>query len=429
MFVDEVKIKVKGGDGGNGVVSFRREKYVEKGGPDGGDGGDGGNVILKVDEGLNTLSDFRYKNIFEAENGEHGAGQKQKGKDGENIELKVPPGTMVYNEKNGELLADLTDTGDKFVVAKGGEGGKGNARFKKSTRKAPKFAEKGTSGEVKKLRLELKLLADVGLVGFPNVGKSTLISVVSNAKPKIASYHFTTLNPNLGVVNYGEYKSFVMADIPGLIPGAHSGVGLGDEFLKHLERTRLLVHVLDISGIEGRDPLEDFATINREIEQFNERLAGLPQIIALNKMDLTPAAENILRVKKELEAEGYECFPVSAVTGEGINKLINHVGNLLEDLPVLDKGEKETKDERVVITPDFNEEPDIIIKQVAADKYKITGKITSDIVEKTDFNNEAAVKRMMRVLRHHGLNDKMKEKGISQGDTVVIGPLEFDYVE
>ncbi|MFW6006417.1 MAG: GTPase ObgE [Halanaerobiales bacterium] len=429
MFVDEVKIKVKGGDGGNGVVSFRREKYVEKGGPDGGDGGDGGNVILKVDEGLNTLSDFRYKNIFEAENGEHGAGQKQKGKDGENIELKVPPGTMVYNEKNGELLADLTDTGDKFVVAKGGEGGKGNARFKKSTRKAPKFAEKGTSGEMKKLRLELKLLADVGLVGFPNVGKSTLISVVSNAKPKIASYHFTTLNPNLGVVNYGEYKSFIMADIPGLIPGAHSGVGLGDEFLKHLERTRLLVHVLDISGIEGRDPLEDFATINRELEQFNERLAGLPQIIALNKMDLTPAAENIPRVKKELEAEGYECFPVSAVTGEGINKLINHVGNLLEDLPVLDKGEKETKDERVVITPDFNEEPDIIIKQVAADKYKITGKITSDIVEKTDFNNEAAVKRMMRVLRHHGLNDKMKEKGISQGDTVVIGPLEFDYVE
>jgi len=427
MFVDEVKFKVKSGDGGNGVVSFRREKYEAMGGPDGGDGGHGGDVVLKVDEGLNTLSDFKYNNFYKAQSGTHGKGKDQRGKDGQNLYLKVPPGTLIYNDDTNELLADLKEDGQEYILAKGGKGGRGNARFKKSTRKAPKFAENGEKGEIIKVRLELQLLADVGLVGFPNVGKSTLISKVSAAKPEIASYHFTTLKPNLGVVSYGEYKSYVMADIPGLIEGAHKGVGLGYDFLKHLERTRLLIHVVDVSGIEGRDPIEDFETINMELKNYDTDLYNLPQIVALNKIDLKEARDNLENVKTNLEDKGYKVFAISAVTGEGIDELKYYVGQKIEELP-----KKETKvkaKENVLITPDFSEETEMKIKQISDNKYEVVGKLIDELIEKTDFSNDASVQRLLRIVRHHNIDKIMEKKGLNDGDTVIIGPIEFDYIK
>lgn len=427
MFVDEVVFKVKSGDGGNGVVSFRREKFEAMGGPDGGDGGHGGDVILKVDEGLNTLADFQYKNFYKAENGSHGRGKNQRGKDGKDLYLSVPPGTLVYNDDTDEILADLKEEGEEYVVAEGGKGGRGNARFKKSTRKAPKFSEEGEKGEIYKIRLELQLLADVGLVGYPNVGKSTLISKVSAAKPEIDSYHFTTLEPNLGVVSYGEYKSYVMADIPGLIEGAHKGVGLGDEFLKHLERTRLLIHVIDVSGIEGRDPIQDFENINKELKEYDTELFQLPQVIALNKMDLKEARENLPEVKKELTKRGYEVFPISAVTGEGVDALKYHVGQKLETIPEKEQEIKAKED--VLITPDFADENKMEIKKIAEDKYEVVGELIDEVAEKTDFNNDASVQRLLRIVRHHKLDQLMKKKGIKDGDTVIIGPIEFEYME
>ncbi|ACL70159.1 GTPase ObgE [Halothermothrix orenii] len=426
MFVDEVEIKVKGGQGGNGVVSFRREKFEPMGGPDGGDGGDGGNVILRVDEGLNTLADFRYQRHYEAERGYHGSGKNKHGRSGEDLVLKVPPGTVVYDADTDELLADLTEDGEEYIVAHGGKGGRGNARFKKSTRKAPRFAEKGEPGEERSIRLELKLVADVGLIGFPNVGKSTLISVVSEARPKIANYHFTTLKPNLGVVALSEYKSFVMADIPGLIEGAHQGVGLGDEFLRHIERTRLLIHIIDISGIEGRDPLEDFKTINRELEKFNEKLSSRPQIVALNKIDLPGARENVERVQPVLEEKGYKVFPISAATKEGVKELIYYTGDLLKELPV---ERKIAKEDRIVIKPDFADEEENIVVEKKNGIYEVSGRLVEKYVIKTDFNNDAAVKRLLRVLQHHDLNELLRDKGVKNGDTVKIGPMEFEYME
>src|SRR6056297_1738188 len=427
MFVDEVTFKVKSGDGGNGVVSFRREKFEAMGGPNGGDGGHGGDVILKVDEGLNTLADFRYNNFYKAESGTHGRGKNQRGKDGKDLYLKVPPGTLVYNDDTNELLADLKDEGQEYVLAEGGKGGRGNARFKKSTRKAPKFSENGEKGKIIKVRLELQLLADVGLVGYPNVGKSTLISKVSAAKPEIASYHFTTLKPNLGVVSYDEYKSYVMADVPGLIEGAHKGVGLGDEFLKHLERTRLLIHVIDVSGIEGRDPIEDFEKINQELKQYDTDLSKLPQIVALNKIDLKEARENLPEVKKELEDRGYKVFPISAVTGEGIDKLKYYIGQKLESLPEKEKEIKAKED--VLIKPEFMDESEMQLKQLADNKYEVVGKLIDELIEKTDFNNDASVQRLLRIVRHHNIDEIMKKEGIEDGDTVIIGPIEFEYME
>ncbi len=426
MFLDEVEFKVKGGDGGNGVVSFHREKYIDMGGPDGGDGGDGGSVILKVDEGLNTLSDFRYQKYREAGRGSHGSGNNKHGRNGESLFLRVPPGTMVFDADTEQLLADLTKVDQEFIIAHGGKGGKGNARFKKPTRKAPKFAEQGEPGEIRNVRLELKLLADVGLIGYPNVGKSTLIATVSEARPKIASYHFTTLTPNLGVVSLGDYRSFVMADIPGLIEGAHQGVGLGDEFLRHIERTRLLIHVLDISGIEGRNPLDDFKIINRELSNYSERLSNRSQIVALNKIDLPQAQANLPDIKKTLKKEGYEVFPISAVTRKGVKELIYRTSNLLEELP---EEEILPGEEEVVIKPDFDKQKDIEIKKLDADKYEITGRLVEENVQKTDFSNEEAVRRMLRVLQHHGLNQLMEKAGVREGDTVKIGLMEFDYLE
>ncbi len=425
MFIDEVEFRVKGGDGGDGVVSFRREKFIDKGGPDGGDGGDGGDVILKVDEGLHTLADLRYKNLYTAGDGRNGSGKNQTGRQGKELVLKVPPGTIVYNDDNGALMADLTNPGQEFIIAHGGQGGRGNARFKKSTRKVPKFAEQGKKGEKYSLRLELKVMADVGLAGFPNVGKSTLIAKVSAARPKIASYHFTTLKPNLGVVKLGDYRSFVMADIPGLIEGAHKGVGLGDEFLRHLERTRMLVHVIDVSGIEGRKPLADFDIINKEIKNYNKRLAALPQVIALNKIDITSARENLPEVQGSLENRGYKCFPISAVTGKGVKDLIYYVGKCLEELPSL---EEKSFAEEVIIKEDFTEKY-LYVEKIGSDKYEIKGKLVEEYIEKTDFSNDAAIQRFMRILRHNNLNNLMAKEGIKEGDTVVIGPMEYEYIE
>lgn len=423
MFIDEVEFKVKAGDGGNGVVSFRREKYIDQGGPDGGDGGDGGSIILQVNEGLNTLADLRYNNIYQADKGQNGSGKNQHGKNGNDFYLEVPPGTMVYDADKNDFLADLKESGAEYVVAKGGKGGRGNTRFKKSTRKAPRFSEKGGKGEFKKIRLELKVLADVGLVGYPNVGKSTLISQVSQAKPKIASYHFTTLHPNLGVVKYGDYKSFVMADIPGIIEGAHQGIGLGDEFLKHLERTKLLVHIIDAAGIEGRNPLEDFEKINYEIEQYNDYLASLTQIIALNKIDLIVDEKKLQQLKEKLTEKGYQVFTISAATGSGCQELMYYLGEALAEIP----DREIIQAEEIIIRPDFVDE--LYLDKLAADKFELKGSLLDNYLEKTDFNNEAAVKRLMRVLKHHGLNDLLDKNEVQEGDTVVIGPLEFDYIE
>lgn len=426
MFLDQVEFRVKGGDGGNGVVSFRREKYIDMGGPDGGDGGDGGSVILRVDPTLNTLSDFRYHRHYQAAKGIHGSGNNKHGKSGQDLLLKVPPGTVIYDTDTGQLLADLTKEGQEWIVARGGKGGKGNARFKKSTRKAPRFADQGEIGQERNLTLELKLLADVGLIGYPNVGKSTLISVVSEARPKIASYPFTTLKPNLGVVSVGDYRSFVMADIPGLIKGAHQGVGLGDEFLRHIERTKLLLHVLDVAGIEGRDPLQDFADINQELINYNQRLSARPQLVALNKTDLLPDDQNLVRATRGLEQVGMEVFPISAVTGKGVKELIARVSRLLEEIS---EEELIIAEEEVLIKPEFNQERGIEIKRWSADLYEITGSLVEENIQKTNFSNDDSVKRLLRILQHHGLNQLMTEKGIKQGDVVRIGSLEFEYLE
>ncbi|HQD42196.1 MAG TPA: GTPase ObgE, partial [Bacillota bacterium] len=332
MFVDMVKIHTAAGNGGHGAVSFRREKYIPAGGPDGGDGGRGGDIVFEADPGMKTLMDFRYKKRYRAENGQNGAGFNKTGKNGEDLVLKVPVGTVIKDFDTGIVIADLTTAGQRVVAARGGKGGKGNARFASAVRQAPTFAESGYDGEERWLVLELKLIADVGLIGFPNVGKSTILSVVTGAKPKIANYPFTTLTPNLGVVALDGDRTFVLADIPGLIEGAHRGVGLGHDFLRHIERTRLLIHVLDVSGSEGRDPLEDFRQVNRELERYSSKLAERPQIVAANKMDLPGAAENLARVREELEKEGYEVFEVSAATNRGLDGLMNRAADLIDTM-------------------------------------------------------------------------------------------------
>ncbi len=437
MFVDEIEILVKGGSGGRGAVSFRSEKYEARGGPDGGDGGDGGSVILEVDPGLNTLSHLRYKNEYRAEDGRPGREKNQHGRSGQDKIIKVPPGTVVYDEK-GSQLADLTEEGDSCQVARGGEGGRGNARFASPTRQAPRFAEEGESGRIRQLNLELKLLADVGLVGYPNVGKSTLISRVSAARPKIAGYHFTTLKPNLGVVEYDDYRSYVMADIPGLISGAHQGEGLGDEFLRHLERTRFLVHMLDVSGSEGRDPRDDFEVINQELEKFSPRLTNLPQLIALNKIYLTGAKEKSVEIMNYFQERDYRCFPISAVTGEGVQVLKKEIGRLLDKIsleeefaPAAGTAETDTESEdEVVIRPDFaDREPEIKIMRLTSGEYVVRGSLVDKLAEKTDFSSDEAVERLVDILRREGLYRKLKKSGVKEGDTVIIGDLEFDYLE
>ncbi len=423
MFVDEVKITVQAGNGGDGCVSFHREKYVAAGGPDGGDGGKGGDIVFLVDDNMNTLIDFRYKRKYVADNGANGGPRNSFGKGAEDLVIKVPRGTVVRELESGRLIADMS--GDEpVIIAKGGRGGRGNAHFATPTRQIPRFAKPGFKGQKLELKLELKLLADVGLVGFPNVGKSTLISVVSSAKPKIANYHFTTLTPVLGVVKVSEGVSFVMADIPGLIEGASDGVGLGHEFLRHVERCRLIIHVVDVSGSEGRDPIEDFEIINNELSRFSEDLAKAPQIVAANKCDMAEP-EQIERFRKYIVDKGYEFFEISAATTAGTKELVAETSRQLSELPPLKVFEPDP-------LPLWNPE------EMAADRsFEITREnetfyVEADwlegILRMVDVDDYESLQHFQLVLKSTGIIAKLEEMGIREGNTVSVCGYEFDYV-
>lgn len=425
MFYDQAKIYVKGGDGGAGAVAFRREKYVPEGGPSGGDGGRGGNIVFIGDEGLRTLVDFRYKRHYKGDRGDHGLAKNMSGRGGEDIVLRIPVGTLVIDDNTGEPMADITEHGQRVVVAAGGRGGRGNARFMSNTNKAPMLAENGEPGEERWLRLELKLLADVGLVGFPNVGKSTMISKVSAARPKIADYHFTTLIPNLGVVEIEDGESFVMADIPGLIEGAHSGAGLGHEFLRHTERTRLLLHVLDISGSEDRDPLEDFRIIEEEIRLYSPELALRPVIIVANKMDITGAEENLQRLRELIDKrdEPNEIFAVSSATGEGLQALLYHIAKILPETPVPELVSLPTEHR---VTKAESATRFEIIKEEGV--FKVVGHEVERHAKMTLFDREESVYRFQNILKAMGIDDALGAAGIKEGDKVEIAGYKFDWV-
>lgn len=423
MFIDRAKIYVKAGDGGNGMVSFHREKYIAAGGPDGGDGGKGGDVIFQVDEGLNTLIDFRFKKHFKAEPGQDGGPSNCSGKNGQDMVIKVPLGTVIKDEETDMIISDLVKPDQTYVIAKGGRGGKGNQHFATPTRQVPNFAKSGNPGDERNLVLEMKMIADVGLLGFPNVGKSTILSMVSAAKPKIANYHFTTLVPNLGVVQIEQGKSFVIADIPGLIEGAHQGVGLGHEFLRHVERTKLLVHVVDVSGIEGRDAVEDFDTINAELEKYNRVLASRPQVVAANKMDIPGSEENYLHFKEELEKRGYRVFGISAATNKGLKELMYHVSDTLATLPdtvLLD----ESSEEVVVYTAEEEKPFEIHVDDGV---YVVDGKWVRKVLGNTNITNYESLQYFQRALRKKGVIAALEAMGIEEGDTVRILDTEFDY--
>ena len=421
MFYDQAKIYVKGGDGGAGAVAFRREKYVPEGGPSGGDGGRGGNIIFVGDEGLRTLVDFRYQRHYKGDRGDHGQAKNMSGRSGEDSILRIPVGTVVLDDASGELIADITEHGQRVVVAAGGRGGRGNARFMSNTNKAPTLAENGEPGVERWLRLELKLLADVGLVGFPNVGKSTIISKVSAAKPKIADYHFTTLIPNLGVVDLEDGQSFVMADIPGLIEGAHTGAGLGHEFLRHTERTRLILHVLDISGSEERDPLEDLRIIQEELRLYSPELAVRPVIIVANKMDIPGAEENLQRLKEAVE-ESQEVFSVSAATGEGLQALIYRIAQLLPDTPIPEI--LHLPAEHLVTKAQSDKRFEIHKEE---DLFIVVGHEIEKHVKMTFFDREASVYRFQNILKAMGIDDALRAQGIKEGDKVDIAGVRFDW--
>ena len=419
-FVDTAKITVRSGNGGNGVVSFHREKYVAAGGPDGGDGGKGGDVIFQVDTNISTLVDFKYKRRYFAPNGEPGRGSNCSGKNAQDLIIYVPKGTVIKHAESGRVMADLSGP-EPVVVARGGKGGGGNQHFATPTRQIPRFAKPGLPGEEFEITLELKLLADVGLVGFPNVGKSTLISVVSEAKPKIANYHFTTLTPVLGVVKIAEGKSFVMADIPGLIEGASDGVGLGHEFLRHVDRCRLIVHVVDVSGIEGRDPKEDFEAINRELYNFSEELSERPQIVAANKCDMA-SPEQIEAFRQFVEEKGLEFFPISAATRQGVDALIGAVAAKLDTLPPI----KEYEVEHVPFTEVLDRQRFEITVEDGV--YVVDADWLKPVLGMVDVEDYESLQYFQRVLRNSGVIDKLEEMGIEEGAPVVIGEFEFEYV-
>ena len=424
MFVDIVKINLKAGKGGNGSIAFRREKYEPMGGPAGGDGGKGGNIVIVADEGLRTLMDFKYKKIFKAQNGEDGRNKNQYGAKGEDLVLKVPVGTLVKDEETGIVLADLNAANQTFIAAKGGKGGRGNVKFKSSTRRAPRFAEPGGKAEEKTVILELKMIADVGLIGFPNVGKSTFLSVTTSANPKIANYHFTTLKPNLGVVKMPTGESFLIADIPGLIEGASTGTGLGLEFLRHIERTRLLLHIIDISGQEERDPIEDYYTINNELAQHSQALAEKEQIIVLNKTDLPNVEENIKRVRDKLSGKG-DIFEISAVTKTGITEVLYAALNQLKEMP----NPVTFYDENEALKLSQKEIRDTINVYRHNEQYIADGYFLEKLVDSTNFEDTESIKNFQKVLNDKGVIEKLKTLGASEGDTVVVCGIEFDFIE
>lgn len=430
MFVDQVKVYVKGGDGGNGMVAFRREKYVPKGGPAGGDGGNGGDVVFEVEEGLRTLMDFRYQRHFKAPRGEHGMSKNMHGRNAKDLVVKVPPGTTITDEDTNEIIADLTLHGQRAVIARGGRGGRGNSRFATPANPAPELSENGEPGHERNIMMELKLLADVGLVGFPSVGKSTLLSVVSSARPKIAEYHFTTIVPNLGMVETADGRSFVMADLPGLIEGAHSGVGLGHQFLRHIERTRVIVHVIDMAATEGRDPYEDFLTINQELAQYNLRLTERPQIIVANKMDMPDAEEN-LQVFKEKLNEEYPIFPISALTKSGLRDLLFAIADKLEqtpEFPLIEVEEEDTGIHRVVYKHEA-EQDEFFINRESDGSFVLSGEKLERLFKMTDFSRDESVRRFSRQLRGMGVDEALRAKGAKDGDTVKLLNYEFEFVE
>jgi GTP-binding protein len=420
MFVDRARIFVRGGDGGNGIVAFRREKYVPMGGPAGGDGGRGGDVIFIADEGLSTLMDFKYRRHFKAIRGAHGQGKNMHGAGGEDLVVKVPVGTLIKDDESGQVIADLTEKGQDVVVARGGRGGRGNARFATSTNKAPSLSENGEPGQERWIRLELKLLADVGLVGFPNAGKSTLISRISSARPKIADYPFTTLVPNLGVVVTKSKESFVVADIPGLIEGAHLGSGLGHEFLRHIERTRVLLFILDTAQTEGRDVVQDYQVLRQELELYRPDLKERPFLIVANKMDIPESQENYQRLQAEF---GEQLYPISAVTGLGVDTLVEATFRLLQTIPqdTFISGEE-------AVVRRFEEEEPFTIANVNG-VFEVSGNRIEKLLTMTNFNTDEGLQRFQRIVGKMGLEEALRKKGIKPGDTVKIMDLEFEYSE
>lgn len=421
MFIDVAKIELKAGKGGDGSVAFRREKYEPSGGPAGGDGGDGGSIIIVGDKDIKTLMDYSYKSIYKAENGGDGRNKKQFGKKGEDLILKVPVGTLVKDYDTDTVIYDVKHDKEEFVICKGGKGGKGNVHFKSSIRQAPRFAEPGTKGEGKTIKLELKLLADVGLIGLPNVGKSTLLSIMSNARPKIANYHFTTLEPNLGVCKVGE-KSFVLADIPGLIEGASEGLGLGHDFLKHIERTKILVHVLDISGSEGRNPIEDFELINSELSSYNIKLNDKKMLVVLNKTDLG-AEDNIKEFREKYSDKVDEIVEISAATTENVDKLMYLIADTLDSI----EDDYSTLDEQYVYFEE-EKEPDFKVRKENGN-YIVEGPLIENLIYRTNFEVYESVNHLQKVLEDKGVIQQLKDLGIQDGDNVVIGDVEFDFYE
>jgi len=429
MFIDQVKISLKAGDGGNGLVAFRREKYVPFGGPAGGDGGKGASVVFEVDEGLRTLLDFRFQRKFKADKGENGQSSNMHGRGADDLVLKVPPGTIIKNAENEEILADLVEPGQRATVAKGGRGGRGNSRFASASNPAPDFCENGEPGEELEVMLELKLMADVGLVGYPSVGKSTLLSVVSAAKPKIGAYHFTTIVPNLGMIETDDHRSFAMADLPGLIEGAHEGVGLGHQFLRHIERTRVIVHVIDMSGMEGRDPYEDYLTINAELKQYNLRLTERPQIIVANKMDMPDAEENLVTFRQKV-GEDVQIFPISAISRHGLKELLFAIADLLEvtpEFPLYDDIEEQS-DATVMYKHEAKGEAFEITRDDDG-AFIISGYAIERLFKMTDFSREDGVRRFARQLRAMGVDEALRERGAQDGDTVRLQEFEFEFVD
>ena len=422
LFVDVVSITVKAGDGGNGCVSFHREKFVQAGGPDGGDGGRGGDVIFEATERMHTLMDFRFKRKFTAENGEDGSANRKSGRSGAPVVIQVPPGTVVREKATGRLLLDLYEPGARKVLIRGGNGGFGNQHFATPTRQAPQFAKPGEKKDVVELTLELKSIADVGLVGFPNVGKSTILSVVTAARPKIANYHFTTLQPNLGIVKHGD-DSFVLADIPGLVEGAAEGVGLGHAFLRHVERTRMLLHVLDIAGSEGRDPLADFDAIMKELEAYGD-LKNRPMIVVANKTDLPGAEENLARLREKLAGTGMEVYPVSAATRKGFDALLYAAVAMLAECPPA-----EPFAEEAFADPDALDAGEPFTIDVADGAYIVSGRALDQLLSGINFGNEDSVNYFHRSLRRLGVIDALRQRGAKEGDTVIVSDMEFDFVE
>ncbi|WP_337019053.1 GTPase ObgE [Oceanobacillus massiliensis] len=426
MFVDQVSVFVKAGDGGNGLVAYRREKYVPLGGPAGGDGGNGADVIFKVDEGLNTLMDFRYNRHFKGKRGENGMSKTQHGKNASALVVPVPPGTTVFDEDTGEVIADLLVHEQQAVIAKGGRGGRGNTRFATANNPAPAIAENGEPGQERNIKVELKVIADVGLVGFPSVGKSTFLSVVSAAKPKIADYHFTTLSPNLGVVDTSDHRSFVMADLPGLIEGASEGIGLGHQFLRHVERTRVIVHVIDMASTEGRDPYDDFVKINQELAEYDPRLMNRPQIIAANKMDMPESEENLAKFKEQL-GDDYPVYKISALTREGLRDILFAIADALESIPKVTT-ELDDADETVVYRYQKEEAPFQITRDPDG-SYVLYGTKIEKLFKMTDFQHDESAQRFSRQLRGMGVDTALRERGAKDGDIIRLLDYEFEFVE